>query len=105
MQAGLLNELVCFYHSETKRDKLGGTSESWVKSFDKRAYIRFKSGARKEANGEIYNTTVNTIMIRICKVVTAKMRLEYEGQKYKILSINHDRKQQSTTIEAEVINE
>ena len=94
MQAGLLNEMIAFYRSESKRDNLGGTSESWVKVFDKRAYIRFKSGARKEANGEIYNTTVNTIM-----------RIEYDGQKYKILSINHDRKQQATVIEAEVINE
>ena len=53
MQAGLLNEMIAFYRSESKRDNLGGTSESWVKVFDKRAYIRFKSGARKEANGEI----------------------------------------------------
>ena len=58
MQAGLLNEMIGFYRSESIRDSLGGTSESWVKVFDKRAYIRFKSGARKEANGEIYNTTV-----------------------------------------------
>ena len=101
MQAGLLNEMIAFYRSESKRDSLGG----WVKVFDKRAYIRFKSGARKEANGEIYNTTVNTIMIRICKEINAKMRIEYDGQKYKILSINHDRKQQATVIEAEVINE
>ena len=49
MQAGLLNEMIAFYRSESKRDNLGGTSESWVKVFDKRAYIRFKSGARKEA--------------------------------------------------------
>ena len=70
MQAGLLNEMIGFYRSESIRDSLGGTSESWVKVFDKRAYIRFKSGARKEANGEIYNTTVNTIMIRICKEIT-----------------------------------
>ena len=105
MQAGLLNEMIAFYRSESKRDSLGGTSESWVKVFDKRAYIRFKSGARKEANGEIYNTTVNTIMIHICKEINAKMRIEYDGQKYKFLSINHDRKQQATVIEAEVINE
>lgn len=44
-------------------------------------------------------------MIRICKEVNAKMRIDYGGQKYKILSINHDRKQQATVIEAEVINE
>lgn len=105
MQAGLLNEIITFHRSETTRDSLGGTSESWEKAFDKRAYIRFKSGARKEANGEIYNTTVNTIMIRICKDVNAGMRIEYDGQRYRILSINHDRRQQATVIEAEVINE
>lgn len=105
MQAGLLNEMIGFFRSESKRDNLGGISEEWIKVFDKRAYIRFKSGARKEANGEIYNTTVNTMMIRICKDIDAKMQIEYNGQKYRILSINHDRKQQATVIEAEVINE
>jgi hypothetical protein len=27
MQAGLLNEMIAFYRSESKRDSLGGTSE------------------------------------------------------------------------------
>lgn len=105
MQAGLLTEIITFLRSETKRDNLGGISETWVSAFDKRACVRFKSGARKEVNGEIYNTTINTIMIRICKDVNAQMRITYNDQRYKILSINHDRKQQATVIEAEVINE
>lgn len=105
MQAGLLDEIISFYRSESTRDDLGGVSERWEKAFDKRACVRFKSGARKDINCEVYNTTINTITIRICKEINAKMRIGYNGQKYTILSINHDRKLQSTVIEAEVINE
>lgn len=105
MRAGLLNEVVSFFRRETDRDNLGGMSERWVKVFDKRASVRFKSGVRKEANGEIFNSNVNIITIRICKEVDTKMQLKYNGQLYRIESINHARKAQSTVIEAEVIND
>lgn len=105
MQAGLLRDIITFSESERKRDSYGGTTESWTPVFDKRAYVRFKSGTRKEVNSEVLNTSVITITIRYCKNVTEKMRITYEGMKYRILSINRDRIQQSTVIEAEAINE
>lgn len=105
MQAGLLRDIITFLRSESKRDDFGGTSETWAPAFDKRAYVRFKTGARKEVNSEVINTSVITITIRYCKAVNEKMRIVYEGMKYRIVSINRDRRQQSTEIEAEAINE
>lgn len=105
MQSGLLTDIITFLHSETVRDTLGGTSEKWVKSFHKRARVQFKSGARKEINSEVRNTSVITVTIRYCKEISEKMRISYEGREYTVSSINRDRKQQSTVIEAEVIHE
>ena len=105
MQAGLLRDIITFSGSERKRDELGGTSEAWMPVFEKRAYVRFKSGSRKETNSEVLTTSVITITIRYCRDVTEKMRITYEGAKYRIISINRDRLQQSTVIEAEAINE
>ncbi|WP_455671693.1 phage head closure protein [Phocaeicola sp.] len=105
MQAGLLREKITFYRNETIRDNFGGNSQSWVKAFDKRARVTFKNGQRKEIAGEIVNSTSNTFMIRYCKDITANMRIYYDGRKYKIESINKDRIQQATIIEAELINE
>lgn len=105
MQAGLLTDIITFSRSENKRDNFGGSSEKWVKEFDKRACVRFKSGARKEINNEVLNTSVVTMTMRYCRDVDEKMRIAYEGRPYRIVSINRDRKQQSTVIEAEAINE
>lgn len=105
MQAGLLREKIAFYRNEAVRDKFGGNAQSWVKVFDKRARVTFKNGQRKEIAGEIVNSSSNTFMIRYCKDINANMRIYYDGRKYAIISINKDRLQQATIIEAEAINE
>lgn len=81
MQAGLLTDIVTFLRSESTRDVMGGTCERWVKAFDKRARVQFKSGARKEVNSEVLNTSVITITIRYCKEISEKMRISYEDRK------------------------
>lgn len=105
MQAGLLREKITFYRNETVRDRFGGNAQSWVRVFDKRARVTFRNGQRKEIAGEIVNSTSNTFMIRYCKDINANMRIHYDGRKYAITSINKDRIQQATIIEAEAINE
>ncbi|EYA39308.1 phage head-tail joining family protein [Bacteroides fragilis str. 20793-3] len=44
-------------------------------------------------------------MVRYSRDISEKMRIVYEGRKYKIAFIHPDRKAQSITIEAELINE
>lgn len=105
MQAGLLREKIGFYRNESIRDKFGGNTHNWVNVFDKRARVTFKNGQRKEVAGEIVNSTSITFMIRYCKDINANMRIYHDGRKYVIISINKDRIQQATIIEAEVINE
>lgn len=105
MQAGLLTEIISFYENQSKRDNFGSTTDNWVKVYDKRARVQFDNGARKEVVGEVINTTSNTFTIRYCKEVNEKMRIYYDRRKYRIISINRDRKQQSTVIKAELINE
>ena len=105
MQAGLLRDKIIFLRNDPTRDAYGGSSDNWVEVFMKRAYVKFDNGSRKEIAGEIINTTFNTFTIRYNKDVTPQMRIRYEGFKYRIISINRDRIQQSTVIKAELINE
>lgn len=105
MQAGLLRDFVRFQEAQTQRDKLGGISEKWIDVFSKRAEVKFSSGSRKLVNGEIFNPLAITCKIRYCKDVHEKMIFIYEERKYKIISINRDRLQQTTVIQAELINE
>lgn len=105
MQAGLLNEMIAFYHNDSIRDKFGSVTDNWVMLFNKWARVQFDNGTRKEVVGEIINMTSNTFTIRHCKDITEKMRIYHDERKYRIISINHDKKQQSTIIKAELINE
>lgn len=105
MQAGQLTDIITFTRCESTRDGFGAINDRWIKVFDKRACVRFRSGARVEVNSEILNTSTISITIRYCKDVDAKMRIAYESQKYRIVLINRDRKKQSTEIVAEAINE
>lgn len=105
MQAGLLRDTVRFQEAQTQRDELGGLSDKWVDVFSKRAEVKFASGSRKSVNGEIFNPLAITCKIRYCKDVHEKMIFIYEDRRYKIISINRDRLQQTTVIQAELINE
>lgn len=105
MQAGLLTEIVTFQESKTKRDSLGGISDNWETAFVKRAEIKFSAGNRSLINGEVLNPTSIICKIRYCKDINEKMRFIHDGRKYKIASINRDRKQQTTIIKADMINE
>jgi len=105
MQAGLLRDVLRFQESKSQRDNMGGISDKWVDVFSKRAEVKFSSGSRKLVNGEIFNPLAIECKIRYCKDVHEKMIFIYEGRKYKIISINRDRLQQSTIIQAELINE
>lgn len=105
MQAGLLRDKIVFMRNQPGRDEFGAYSDSWVTAFVRRARVQFDNGTRSNVSGEIVNTTYNTFTIRYCQEVTPKMQIVYEGMKYRIISINRDRKQQSTVIKAELINE
>lgn len=105
MQAGLLTDIVSFHEREEVRGKLGGLSDTWVFKFETRADVRFKSGGRKNSNGEIINVKTHTVTTRMNKSIVEKMRIYHDGKKYNILSIDHNRKQQATIIEIELINE
>lgn len=105
MQAGLLRDIVRFQESKTQRDGMGGLSDEWIDVFVKRAEVKFSSGSRKTVNGEVFNPLAITCKIRYCKDINEKMIFIYEGRKFKIVSINRDRLQQTTVIQAELINE
>ena len=74
MQAGLLTDIISFLHPQTIRDALGGTSERWMEAFKKRACVRYKSGTRKEINGEVLNTHTVTIMVIDCAFLSGWMK-------------------------------
>lgn len=105
MQAGLLKERVIFEQEKITRDQFGGQTKEWEKVVETRARIQFKTGDQILENREEIHTVTNIVTIRYRSGITRKMRIVWGGEKYRILSIDRNRSEQSLVIKCELINE
>lgn len=105
MQAGLLKEWVTFEAETITRDEFGGQKKEWKEVLKTRARIQFKSGDQVLENREEIHTLTNTVTIRYRKGIARQMRILWDGEKYRILSIDRNRAEQSLVIKCELINE
>lgn len=106
MQAGLLKEWIEIEREKEngERDQFGGNMAPWEVVFRKKAYIKFGSGTQRLQNMEETHTVINKVTIRYQPGINRDMRISYGGEKYKILSIDRDRIQQTLVIMCELIN-
>lgn len=105
MQAGLLKERVIFEQEKITRDQFGGQTKKWETVVETRARIQFKTGDQILENREEIHTVTNIVTIRYRSGITRKMRIVWGGEKYRILSIDRNRSEQSLLIKCELINE
>lgn len=105
MQAGLLKEWIIFEKETITRDEFGGQKKEWIQAVKTRARIQFKSGDQVLENREEIHTVTNTVTIRYRKEITRQMRIVWGGEKYRILSMDRNRSEQSLVIKCELINE
>lgn len=105
MQAGLLKEWIVIEQETVTRDQYGGEQKTWSEFARTRARIQFKAGDQVLENREEIHTVTNVVTIRYRIGVTRQMRLTWGGEKYRILSIDRNRQEQSLVIKCELINE
>ena len=106
MRAGLLNNIISVEKPEVISDEFGANSLKWVQHIPKtRAKVTYSSGSRTNENNEITFAYEVVFTIRIYHKVDERMRIIWEGKKYRILSIEEDRTLQQLTIKTELINE
>lgn len=105
MQAGLLKEWIVIEQESISRDYFGGEQKVWTQFARTRARVQFKSGDQILENREEIHTVTNTVTIRYREGITRKMRLTWGDEKYRILSIDRNRQDQSLVIKCELINE
>ena len=106
MRAGLLNNIISVEKPEVISDEYGANSLKWVQHIPKtRAKVTYGRGSRTNENNEITFAYEVIFTIRIYHKVDERMRIQWEGKKYRILSIQEDRTLQQLTIKTELINE
>ena len=86
------------------KSEYGDTRTIWEVYKRTRARVQHKSGERTDTNEEIQNIYRYTFTIRTSNQVNEKMVIEWNGNQYRILSIDSTIKQK-LVIEAELVNE
>lgn len=105
MRAGLLTEPITIKEPIIIKDEFGGNAIDWKDVISTRAKVTYNSGSRQNQNNEIVNTYTVTFTIRLYHRIDEPMRILWNGNKYRILSINRELYKQSITIITELINE
>lgn len=105
MRAGLLKDFVKIETPVRTATRYGSQETTWSEYWSGRAWVRFSSGTQVVENGETFNRVTKKVTIRYKTDVQSKMRLVINEKKYRILSIDESRSDQSTTLTVELINE
>ena len=104
MRAGLLTELVTIKKAEVEKNEYGQEETIWNDYLVTRANVTYKTGSRDTENNENINTYTVDFTVRSYHIIDEFMRILWNGNIYRILSINRDKRKQSITITGELIN-
>lgn len=107
MRAGLLNEVIKVEKQVVDRGDYGESDYTeWETFIEKtKAQVTYGSGNRELINNEIFFSQDVTFTVRIYHQIKEDMRIIWKNKKYRILSLEENKPQQSLTIKTELINE
>lgn len=108
MQAGLLREIIEIERAHIEKNPDNGEEVIvWRLLWRGRARVEQTSGSLQLTNGETYNAVTKRITIRTKPVLhdlPSKLRVKYNGQAYRVLSIDPRITDMATIMMVEQIN-
>lgn len=107
MRAGLLNEIIKVEQPVIAQNDYGANDYTEWETFIERtkAQVTYGSGNRVTENNEIFFTYEVIFTVRYYHKINEDMRIIWQNKKYRILSLQRNKPQQSLTIKTELINE
>lgn len=105
LRAGLLSDKITIQRAQTVKDDFGGTKTVWQDLYTTRTRKTYRSGNRVNENNEIIFAYTKTFTVRRYVPVQERDRVLWNGQKWRILSLEPSRDKQSIEIVTELINE
>lgn len=105
MIAGRLNEIIKIYKPQEVINEYGEREVEFVYSYTTRAKVEYNNGNRLNENNEIvfnYNKTFN---VRSYVPVMETCQIEWQNNRYRILTLEHRREYNDILINTELINE
>lgn len=104
MNAALLKEPIDIYELNTTKTEYGTIQTNYVLKYHTRAYVRFNSENMTVSEGEIFFPVNRTFIVRSYVPVVETDQIEFEGKRYKILSINKNKYYNDTEIQTVLLN-
>lgn len=104
MNSALLRDPIDIYELVTTKTEYGTIQTSYNLKYHTRAYVRFNSENLTVSEGEVYFPINRTFIVRAYVPVVETDQIEYEGKRYKILSINRNKYYNNTEITTTIIN-
>lgn len=106
MRAGLMTHIIRVEKLNSDKSEYGSSSKRWETFIGKtRAEVKFENGDYVNQVNEMVHTQKVIFTVRIYHQITPDMRIVWENRKYRILFLEPNKKLQSLTIKAELINE
>lgn len=105
MIAGILKEVITIKRAVIVKNDFGEEVETWSDVTTTRAYVKQSSSRRNEENGEITYDFIKEFRVRIYVDVRPYDIIIWNGQKYRILSLDKQKDLQQITLQTELINE
>lgn len=105
MQAGLLTEKILIEQPIIQQDGFGANDIKWSNFKNTRANVTYSNGNRVNENNEIIFAYNIIFKIRYYHKIKECMRIIWNEQKYRILSIQPDKHRQYKIINTELIND
>lgn len=104
MNAALLKEPIDIYELNTTKTEYGTIQTSYTLKYHTRSYVKFNSENMTVSEGEIFFPVNRTFIVRSYVPVVETDQIEFEGKRYKILSINKNKYYNDTEIQTVLLN-
>ena len=105
MMAGQYNEIINIYKSVETINDYGEREIEQVFIDRTRAKVENTSGSRTNENNEIVYDHTKTFYVRSYVPITDTSIIEFEGQKFRVITIDKRKEQNDIKIVTELINE
>lgn len=105
MWAGLRNESIDIMRYTSSPNGFGEIVKTLVKEYTTRAKVIHLSGSRTFRNDEIMYPYNKTFVLRYKSPITEDNLIKWQGNLWRVMSIDHDRDMMQTVVQTEIVNE
>lgn len=103
--AGQFKEIITIYKRTLEKNEYGQEQENYLPYQTTRAKVTYRSGNKTVENDEIVQIYTKTFTIHYYIKIVSTDRIKWNGEYYRILSIDKQQPYNQIVVETEVINE